>query len=163
MAIDFPTSPSVDQVHTAGGKSWRWNGASWVGITGAGATGATGPVGATGAPGVYLGYESKTAPAISAGVLTLNCGAGTVFVVSLNANITSLVFTSVPAAPSSYGFVLALVADGTARTVAWPASFKWPGGAAPTLTSTSGKTDLIVGTTWDGGTTWLVSLGGQSY
>jgi hypothetical protein len=51
MALDFPSSPSVDQIHSAGGKSWRWDGTSWVAVTGAGATGPTGPAGPTGPVG----------------------------------------------------------------------------------------------------------------
>jgi len=29
MAIDFPTSPSVNDAHTANGKTWVWNGVAW--------------------------------------------------------------------------------------------------------------------------------------
>ena len=31
-ALDFPTSPIVNQVYTANGSSWRWNGTSWLSI-----------------------------------------------------------------------------------------------------------------------------------
>lgn len=106
--------------------------------------------------------ETKTAPSISSGTLTIDCSAGNVFAVSLNANITTLTFTNVPASGTAYGLTLAFTADGTARTVTWGASVKWPGGTAPTLTSTSGKVDTFVLTTWDGGTTWFAFVGGQS-
>ena len=29
MAIDFPTSPAVDQTYTYSGKVWKWNGSGW--------------------------------------------------------------------------------------------------------------------------------------
>jgi len=29
MAIDFPASPSVNDAHTANGKTWVWNGEAW--------------------------------------------------------------------------------------------------------------------------------------
>ena len=31
MALDFPTSPALNQVYTFGSYSWRWDGTSWVG------------------------------------------------------------------------------------------------------------------------------------
>ena len=30
MAINFPTSPTLNDVHTDGENSWKWNGTSWV-------------------------------------------------------------------------------------------------------------------------------------
>jgi hypothetical protein len=29
MAINFPSSPDVDDIHTAGGRSWQWTGSVW--------------------------------------------------------------------------------------------------------------------------------------
>ena len=107
--------------------------------------------------------ETKTAPAISSGTLTLDCASGNVFAVALNANITTLAFSNVPASGTGYGLTLALTADGTGRTITWGAAVKWAGGSAPTLTSTNGKVDLVILTTWDGGTTWYAALAGQNY
>ena len=106
--------------------------------------------------------ETKTAPSISTNTLTLDCSTGNVFAVSLNANITTLSFTNVPSTGTAYGLTLALTADGTARTVTWGSAVKWPGGTAPTLTSTSGKVDTFVLYTHDGGTTWYAFTGGQN-
>lgn len=106
--------------------------------------------------------ETKTAPAISSGTLTLDCSAGNVFAVSLNANITTLSFTNVPSTGTAYGLTLALTADGTARTVTWGSAVKWPSGTAPTLTSTNAKVDTFVLYTHDGGTTWYAFVGGQA-
>jgi hypothetical protein len=30
MPLDFPNSPSVNDVHSEGGRSWTWNGTTWV-------------------------------------------------------------------------------------------------------------------------------------
>ena len=54
-AIDFPNSPSVNDTHTVGDRTWKWNGSVW-GVVRAvdllvGPTGATGPTGAIGATG----------------------------------------------------------------------------------------------------------------
>jgi hypothetical protein len=106
--------------------------------------------------------ETKTAPAISAGTLTLNCATGNVFAVALNAAITTLTMSSVPVSGTAYGCTVAFTADGTARAITWPGSFKWAGGTAPTLTSTAGKVDIFVFVTWDGGTTWYAHIAGQN-
>ena len=107
--------------------------------------------------------ETKTAPSISSGTLTLNCSLGNVFAVSLNAAITTLTISNIPTTGNAFGITLAFTCDGTARAVTWPAAVKWAGGTAPTLTSTNAKVDIFVLTTWDGGTTWYAMVGGQNF
>jgi hypothetical protein len=108
---------------------------------------------------------TKTAPSISAGVLTLDCSLSNTFAVSLNAAITSFTVSNIPSSGSYYEFNLEFTADGTSRAVTWTFSsvaVKWPGGTAPTLTSTSGKKDTFVFYTYDAGTTWLGFVAGQN-
>ena len=107
--------------------------------------------------------EVRTTPSISAGTLTLNLENGNVFGVSLNANITTLTIQNPSASGTACSFTLALTADGTLRSVTWGASVKWAGGVAPTLTSTNGKVDIFVFTTWDAGTTWYAFTAGQNF
>jgi hypothetical protein len=110
------------------------------------------------------GYsETKTSPTISAGALTLNIQNGNTFTVSLNANITSLSITNVPTGTNAVSFTLILTADGTARTITWPASVKWPGAVAPTLTSTLNKIDVYTFLSVDNGTTWLGMQSGKNF
>lgn len=59
MAIDFPSSPSLNQVYSFGGRSWIWNGTQWLGYN----TGATGPTG-------YTGYTGYTGPSGAASTVT---------------------------------------------------------------------------------------------
>jgi hypothetical protein len=80
MAIDFPSSPSVNQTYTYGSQQWKWTGTAWdlvvtqvIGPTGAtGPTGApstvTGPTGSTGPTGRYGSFalSSATPPALPA-------------------------------------------------------------------------------------------------
>jgi hypothetical protein len=33
MPIDFPTGPTTGQIYTYQGKSWRYNGTAWDGVT----------------------------------------------------------------------------------------------------------------------------------
>lgn len=106
--------------------------------------------------------ETSTSPAISGGTLVLDCSAGNQFTVSLNANITTLTIANPPAAGKSYAMDLEFVADGTARTIAWPGTVKWPGGTSPSLTAANGKADVFVLRTRDGGATWRAFKAGQN-
>jgi len=38
MAINFPSSPSVNDIHSEGGVRWKWNGSSWTRSSGAAVT-----------------------------------------------------------------------------------------------------------------------------
>jgi|688.fasta_scaffold822232_2 hypothetical protein len=71
-AIDFPNSPTLNQVFTVGTNSWTWNGSRWnvvrTGVTGPtgpqgpqGIQGLTGPAGPTGAQGIQ-GIAGPTGP-----------------------------------------------------------------------------------------------------
>lgn len=71
-AIDFPNSPTLNQVFTVGTNSWTWNGSRWnvvrTGVTGPtgpqgpqGIQGLTGPAGPTGAQGIQ-GITGATGP-----------------------------------------------------------------------------------------------------
>ena len=104
--------------------------------------------------------ETTSAPAIAAGVLTLNMEASNTFLVALNAAITTLTISNPPANNKVGSFQLVFTADGTPRSVAWGASVKWPGAVAPTLTSTNGKKDWFVFITTDAGTTWAGFIAG---
>ena len=106
--------------------------------------------------------ETRATPAISAGSLTLNLETANFFAVSLNASVSNAIVITNPPASGSVGSVtLELTADGTARTINW-GTIKWPAGTPPTLTSASGKRDVFVFYTADGGTNWYGLVGGQN-
>lgn len=111
--------------------------------------------------GVQTLSEVSASASISAGTLTLDLSTAGIFYVNLNANITTLTISNTQTIGSS-AFTLILFADGTPRTVTWGASILWPGGTAPTLTSTAGKEDIFSFVTIDGGTTWYGFNGGQN-
>lgn len=78
----------------------------------------------------------------------------------------AVVFTfSNPPATSYLGaMLLYLKQDGTgSRTATWPGSLVWPGGTTPSLTATANRTDIILVTTYDAGTTWEGSVRGLNY
>lgn len=106
--------------------------------------------------------EVYSSPTISGGSLTLNLNNGNIFLVSLNANISSITISNPPDSLLVGNFVLIFTGDGTSRSVIWPASIKWNLGSTPTLTSTNGKKDVFNFITYDGGTNWYGSIGGQN-
>lgn len=82
-------------------------------------------------------------------------GANVTRVFTLSGGNATFTFSNPPPAGSLVTIVL--VQDGTgSRTATWPASVKWGGGAAPTLTTTASKRDVFH-FMWDGSFYWEVS------
>ena len=50
-ALDFPSSPSLNDYYVANGRRWQWNGTAWQRIPDPGAQGVQGPQGLQGAQG----------------------------------------------------------------------------------------------------------------
>ena len=127
----------------------------------AAATGVTSVNGATGA--VVLGGESIAEPVTAltpaSGVVNINCALGDYFTLAPTANVTSITFSNLPASGKAQTIMVRFTQDTTARTVAWPASFKWAGGAAGAVSTGSGAIDMIAMTTFNQGTTWLATIG----
>jgi len=101
---------------------------------------------------------THTTPTISSGAITFDLAVSNSFDVSLTENITAITISNPPATSNRGSVTIVFVQDGTgSRTVAgWPAAVKWPGGTAPTITTTlTTGTDMITLTTHDAGTTWL--------
>jgi hypothetical protein len=96
---------------------------------------------------------------------TINCTLGNNFIITLNTNINTLVFSNIPSIDRLYSLNLILVQDATGgRLINWPTpSVLWPGGTAPVLTTTGGKIDVIALVTYNGGSTWLGFVAGQNY
>lgn len=96
--------------------------------------------------------------AISSGVCTIDLDDGNAVEVSLTENITSWTVNNQPSS-GYYEILIKFIQDATgSRTVAWAGEFSsvdWPGGTAPTITTTATTgTDIISLKTWDAGTTW---------
>lgn len=112
--------------------------------------------------GIQTLSEVSASAAITGGNLTLDLSTAGIFYVSLNGSITTLNISNTQT-PGASSFTLIFIADGTPRTVTWGGSILWPGGTAPTLTSTNGKEDIFSFITIDGGTTWFAFNGGQNF
>lgn len=104
------------------------------------------------------GYTEEVATANTGTAYTISLANGSVQILTLTGNCT---FTF-PTATAGQSFILLLKQDGTgSRTATWPAAVKWPGGTAPTITSTASKLDKYIFTS--DGTNWYGSNAGQNY
>ena len=102
--------------------------------------------------------STVTALSISSGVVNIDCALGDYFTLALNANVTSITFSNLPSSGHGASLMVRITQDSTPRTVAWPSSFKWAGGAAGAVSTGSGAIDLLAITTLDAGTTWRATL-----
>lgn len=103
--------------------------------------------------------ETGSTPSISSNAITLDLETGNHFVVSHNANLTTVTISNPPASGRIGSFTLWLTQDATGgRTLTLPASCKPYGGSAPTLTTTANALNILSFCTKDGGTTWLYNL-----
>jgi hypothetical protein len=107
--------------------------------------------------------ETYTTPAISSNTLTLNLENGNVFRVTRNANISTLTISNPAASGNACSFTLIFDANGTSYTITWPAAVKWPGGTAPTITTTNSRSDMFVFYTNNAGTTWYAMTAAQNF
>ena len=82
---------------------------------------------------------------------TIDLTAGNSVTATVSTGTQTLVFSNPTASDECCSFVLKLV-NGGSQTVNWPASVDWAGGSAPSLTSSG--TDILIFTSWDGGTIW---------
>lgn len=90
---------------------------------------------------------------------TINLNSGHIVNLTQDTNITTLTLSNPPSSGKAFTVTIIRTKDatGTARTIAWPASFKWVGSAAPTLSSTASSIDLITAVSFDGGTTYYAT------
>jgi hypothetical protein len=90
----------------------------------------------------------------AAGVMDIDYEDGNSFYLALTENITTMTISNPPVTGNLGQFEIEILQDSVARTIAWPAAVKWPGGTAPDLTTTS-STHIVHLRTRDAGTTWL--------
>lgn len=108
---------------------------------------------------VTNGYIEETYAFNSGTVSTIALTNGSSQLMTLTGNCT-LTF---PTAAAGRGFTLMAVQDATGgRTITWPATVKWAGGTAPTLTATAAKADRFSFKCFDG-TNWHAVVNGQNY
>lgn len=104
--------------------------------------------------------DTISAPAISAGTVTLNCNSGRVrnFTISMTDNATLAVSNLAPAGRvTEFECLITQDADG-ARTLTLPASFRPLGGSDTAIAAAAGTKTVLSAKTFDAGTTWLYAM-----
>ena len=107
--------------------------------------------------------ETYNAVSPSAGVVTVDLNTTTVARLTLNASVTSFTISNLTAGKAN-SFTIITIPNGTVYTITWTfggVSVKWPGGTAPTLTTTNAKFDIF-SFIYDG-TNWYGFNGGQNF
>jgi len=106
---------------------------------------------------LYNDYQEQTYTANSSTAITLNIVTnGTDQVITLTGTAT----ITMPTATAGKSFLLKLKTGAGGYTVTWT-TVKWPGGTAPTLTSTASKMDIF--SFFSDGTNWYGCTVGQNY
>jgi len=97
------------------------------------------------------------------GTVTVDVNTAAYYTVTMTGNITTLTISNVPSSPALFSLTLEIIQGGSGSyTITWPGTVKWPGGVAPTLTTTVGKADVITLITRDGAASWLGFVAGQN-
>jgi len=107
--------------------------------------------------------ETFSSVSPSAGVVTVDMNNETVVRLTLNASVTSWTINNLTAGKAS-GFTLITIPNGSVFTITWTfggVAVKWPGGTAPTLTTTNAKFDVF--TFIYDGSNWYGFNGGQNF
>ena len=109
----------------------------------------------------FLNVFGEKAAVTSAATTTVNTQYN-VTELTLSASVTTLTLSNIQASPIVHMWTIVTLGQGTAYSITWPAAVKWPGGTAPTLTSTLNKRDIYQFVTYDGGTNIYAIIVGQN-
>ena len=89
---------------------------------------------------------------ISSNAVALDLQASTNFIVDLNGVSSALTLTFSNDPPDAGIFTVKVIQGSSAKTITWQGDVDWPGGTAPTLSSSNDAVDIFVFLTVDGGT-----------
>jgi hypothetical protein len=99
--------------------------------------------------------SSVTALAISSGVVNIDCSLGDYFTLAINANVTSLTFSNLPASGTGRTLSVTITQDATgSRTFALPSSFKAISGSDTAIQPAANAVTKMSIETVNAGTTW---------
>lgn len=119
----------------------------------------TGPIGLTTPNGGRFTY-AHTAPVVvtfSATAMVIDCSLSNVFTTTFTANVTTAPTFSNLKDGQTINWFITQDATGS-RTMTWPTSLKWPGGAAGVLSTAASSVDLLVMTYRSATGFWYATL-----
>ena len=102
--------------------------------------------------------RSQVSTLATSGSVAVDYALGDYFTLALAGNVSGFTFSNLPGSGHGATLMIQITQDTTARTVAWPSSFKWAGGVAGAVSTGSGAVDVLAITTFDNGTTWRATL-----
>ena len=105
--------------------------------------------------------ETFSSPSISSGTVNVNLSTETIVRLALTGNVTNFAINNLSL--KAHSFTLIVIPNGNVYTITWDfgSIVKWPGGTAPTLTTTNGKFDIF--TFIYDGNNWYGFNGGQNF
>jgi len=117
-------------------------------------------------------YEIPKAVTASGGAVTIDLSVAQTFTLTTDSDVSYFVLQNVPSS-SATTFTLQIIQDSSTaysidvddfRTTGGSTiGLRWPGGVAPTVTSSAGAVDVYSFMTFDGGTTLYGVIGGQNF
>ena len=106
---------------------------------------------------VFKATSEFCANSSSTGAVTLDLSTSNMFNLSMTGN-TTFTFSNAPSG-RAFAFTIIATQDATGgRTITWPAGSKYAGAVSPPATTTANAVDIWSVLTYNGGTTWIVSL-----
>lgn len=103
------------------------------------------------------GFSSVTS---TSGVADIDCDTANIFSITLTED-TTFTFSNPPSSGTTFGFIVKVVQDSTARTVTWPATVDFGSSISPLVSTDSGAVDIFTFFTHDGGTIWYGFVAGR--
>ena len=137
MALNFPESPSLDQIHQQDGASYEWTGSKWHRTD-------------TFENAIVVEYSDIVEQTSNTALIEPDKYSYFKITVDDNTTIT------VPSASPYSNFVVELALGATAYTVTWSNNVEWAGGSAPSYDYGYAAKVLLDFTTYDG-TNWIGS------
>ncbi len=115
-------------------------------------------------PAELKSYTESYFSVTGASTTNIDVSSGSMVLLTLSSSINTLTFSNVPSAPKVASLNMFIEqAGGGSKTITWPNAVKWANAAAPTLSTTATRVDVVTLVTYNSGTSWFGFISGQNY